>query len=530
VSSILFVGINTKFEIFRVILIKYSLSLGTRGERKASDRKRKRHNKMLGNARHKGNGFSCIECSVLFTTPCEKAISIIPRNFIVDGVALCEMCTSSGPSQKVTDRRDWSHVDVGEELEYGENAPEIASERMAIHIGGHEKQSRLHPTLRGPKGGGAKPDDCPWKGDGSWTRDKANLTMYIFIRGWQNTLRGKIESLTRAGKPLNIPVAYHSVSLNKRTLGWISKVVGDSFTISRYPTKEEVLKNEQKGLSYKNIAILHRSGIKFEDMWPPESLVDGIIEAPQKCNGRCGLLHTEVTLGSKVGWGSHPTHGGINHFCISCLPSHSIPEMAGDTHHIGFCKSRYCGCWTCSQSDKREENFTLCGGCNKSSCNGWIDRKTGEDTWYCRECWTDYYSIHKLVRICDVDKTTPKDEEYEPNRFDGIWVLKDEPLHSVPREKYEEVKRFLNRDFRLEPHMYIEHTEGEVPASSRALSAPAMRSRLLGESQDHYIIFPEPTSPLPSARDIMEGLKKNSEDCKRSIASSKPLDEDWPAL
>jgi hypothetical protein len=154
VSSILFVGINTKFEIFRVILIKYSLSLGTRGERKASDRKRKRHNKMLGNARHKGNGFSCIECSVLFTTPCEKAISIIPRNFIVDGVALCEMCTSSGPSQKVTDRRDWSHVDVGEELEYGENAPEIASERMAIHIGGHEKQSRLHPTLRGPKGGG----------------------------------------------------------------------------------------------------------------------------------------------------------------------------------------------------------------------------------------------------------------------------------------------------------------------------------------------------------------------------------------
>jgi hypothetical protein len=114
--------------------------------------------------------------------------------------------------------------------------------------------------------------------------------------------------------------------------------------------------------------------------------------------------------------------------------------------------------------------------------------------------------------------------------LDGIWVLKDEPLHSVPREKYEEVKRFLNRDFRLEPHMYIEHIEGELPDQP---IPPAMRDRLLGKSQDHYIIFPEPTSPLPSGRDIMEGLKKSSEDCKRSIASSKKTklpDEDWPTL
>ena len=374
-------------------------------------------------------GYSCIECSEDFTGPCGKASSILPEYLIQEGVAICPLCSEFGPGDVGCPRRDW----------------------------------KVHERVR--------VSGCPWTGPNAWTRSSKRLGMYIFIRGWQNTVMAKVNSGFT-----DIPIAYNSVSLKERTLGWISKVEGDVFTVSRYPSDEESGLHKKAG---RKIKMIGRE-MRFCDLWPPESLKDTRLAIPKKCNGPCGVIHTELRLGSELGWGCHPKYGGHNLFCSSCIPPRAIPESAGDHQHIGFCKPFYCGCWSCSASDNDHDVSHVCTGCEKSSSSGWIDRKSGDSKWYCRVCWIEYYRIHKLVRISDVEKGLFKDpyfttEETTPSVFNGIWVLKDESLDAIPKDKVERVKRFLKNDYGLEPFMYFPMTifpEADCPDIVKSQGQP----------------------------------------------------------
>ena len=104
-----------------------------------------------------------------------------------------------------------------------------------------------------------------------------------------------------------------------------------------------------------------------------------------KCS-LCGLSHSEHRV-SKV-WKGRSV-------CKECshkeLTRERPPDYAGDINHIGFKKGTECGCWSCSGSDLNSNIYHKCGQCMKYSNNGWVDRKTGDDTWFCRDCWLLYF-------------------------------------------------------------------------------------------------------------------------------------------
>ena len=339
---------------------------------------------------------------------------------------ICDMCDEYGPADG-NNRRDWSDHD-DEQLEYGANASEIAADRMASGV------------VRG--------DDLvkkKWWGES----EKGQWGVYMYLRAWQNTLKARV-SLCRLG----IVVSYFSKSQKKLLIGVINEFDGECFTLSRKPTKEEIAKEVKRGGSPSGLTVL-RKGLVFEDLWPPGAAapIGSNTPMPSKCDGECGQAHTELEFGKSRGWGEHLRYGGIRKFCVSCLPQEAIPDEAGDTEHIGFCKAQYCGCHSCSASDFRNNARNCCSECKNTSSDGWIDRKTGDSSWFCRKCWINYYKEHRLVRLSDLEMYQPRrfpkylsknerSEDHPPHTFDGIWIHRNQRLSDVDPAKVDAVAKF----------------------------------------------------------------------------------------
>ena len=405
-------------------------------------------------------GDSCIECSRVFPESHEIGR---PTYKLPTGVGVCDRCYAAGPG-KGTERRDWSTVD-DEELEYGDNAADIAADRMAVGIASLNLEKKTQ-----------------W-----WDEHDSSWYAYIHLRGWQNTLNGKVKcGITGTS------VVYHSESQKKKMTGWISDIDGTAITISRDPTKKEIDKLKAAGKYHPD--MMYKRKLKLVDLLPPCIDCSGkaFCGMSKKCQG-CGLAHTDTTLGSERGWGMNPKYGGDNVFCASCIPPAAIPLEAGDHEHIGFCKSEFCGCWTCSSSDFNDDVEHMCRECRNMSSSGWVDRKSGLDWWFCRGCWIEYYNDHKLVRLCDVDESSKEDtkglkglkglclkEAMEPNSFDGIWVSRSE---TTTQEQIDNVKYYQKRNYQLEPHMVNDLSwsgEGDVPYKKR-LEAQLLSQEAVGK-------------------------------------------------
>jgi hypothetical protein len=378
---------------------------------------------------------TCIECSHPFQNSDLDLQNSWSYNGLPVGTGICGRCLVSGPAPGRA-RRNWDMAPDEEQLEYGVNAHEITADRIALGVGEFVKE---HPKTK-------------WH-EGEFMR------LYIYLRGWQNTLAAKI---SRGETGFMVKVTYRSVSHGDYLGGWISSIgEGDDLTVTRRPTKKEVETAKKKNKTIPK--TITRTGLRFSDLAPPALLErDRPLPRLKKCNGSCGLLHTELTPGKERGWGGHYANGLENMFCKSCLPEIAIPETAGaesPNFHIGFCRPEFCGCWSCSASDLRNNRKHKCGECLLLSCDGWIDRKTGDDTWFCRGCWINYYDGHKLVRLCDIDKTSedtspPREialgwgwsekeisDSKEANQFDGIWIKKGGEDQISPK-KVEAVKMF----------------------------------------------------------------------------------------
>lgn len=386
---------------------------------------------------------SCVECSDHFKNSDISLSRLWEEKGIPPRIGICNRCREYGPDVGLK-RRNWDMVPDEEQLEYGMNASEIVADRIALAM----QQDSSEPE---------KTDWAHIETIGMWRG-------YVYLRAWQNTLMMKVNR----GDKVDISsmgVVYFSQSQNKKICGWISNIDKEGrFTVTRRPSKQETENAKKKNKPIPK--IMNRPGLKFEDLYPPITIQDkATLPEVCGCNGSCGLVYLKsaLTPGKDRGWGNHHTKGGENVFCQSCLPDSAIPEKAGapsPCFHIGFCKSAYCGCWGCSASDVRTNTKNRCGDCGCMSCDGWIDRKTGDDTWFCRRCWIGYYEEHRLVRLCDVDKSTKdtspslsdamkwgwSDEEIAhsraPGLFDGIWIGKHENVNQVSCEKINAVKQF----------------------------------------------------------------------------------------
>ena len=463
--------------------------------------------------------FTCIECSDHFKNSDVSLGMLWKDKGFPSRIGICSSCREYGPDVGLK-RRNWDMKPDEEHIEYGENAHEIVADRIALAIQREssepEKTKWLHIETIGM-----------WKG-------------YVYLRAWQNTLREKI-SHGNMFEISSMGVVYFSKSQKKKICGWISNIKDGLFTVTRRPSKQETENAQKKNKTIPK--IMNRPGLKFEDLYPPISIQDkATIPEVCGCNGLCGLayLKSSLKLGKDLGWGNHLSKGGHNMFCQSCLPERAIPEKAGapsPDFHIGFCKSAYCGCWGCSASDLRCKTENRCGDCGSMSCDGWIDRKTGEDTWFCRICWIGYYEEHKLVRLCDVDKaikdTSPShydlkkwgwsNEEIaqskKPNLFDGIWIGKRENVGYVSREKVNAVKKFHEcyRTGNWSAFLPEEAYFTQYPSSQSNIGS----SEEPTNNENFYYIYPRDEGGME--RLLFEIHESNSKEDRGTV-------EEWPEL
>ena len=298
------------------------------------------------------DGYTCIECSRPFQNSDTEQCRSWRELGMPGGIGICPRCLKYGPAPGLA-RRNWDMVDE-EQLEYGVNASEIASDRIALGLEGKPLKTKWHENNK--------------------------MKLYIYLRGWQNSLQEKIN---RGMTGEVVRVLYFSTSQEDYLGGWISSIDGENrFTITRRPTKGEVEKAKKDG---KTVPMsMTRSNLELKDLAPPIMLKnDRPLPKIHKCNGSCGLIHSDLTLGKENGWGDHIKNGGSNMFCRTCLPDRAIPETAGSddvNHHIGFCKPQFCGCWSCSASNVRTGQKNHCIQCDSFSSDGWIDRKTTINT------------------------------------------------------------------------------------------------------------------------------------------------------
>ena len=347
--------------------------------------------------------FCCLECSNHFMGYDTQTIGFQQSFLLPVGVGICKKCMmyGYGPFNK---RRSWD--------------PKWMDEN-------------IHETWYGCKEGEAcggfqcrpaKNYMWPAAGDSRWKS-------FVYLRAWMNTLKAKVDAgLITHG--IKIPCAWYSTSQKGRVAGFIWCVIGDEIEVYRDSTKEEKEK-------YGKTKELIRKRLKVNEILPPETAKDMVDTSTYpKCFScdNCELAHTEIEE-SKVWKGRY--------FCHSCLKKEKKerrpPEYAGDIYHIGFVETTECGCWSCSSSDVNDNIKHQCGQCYKFSNSGWIDRKTGDSTWFCRDCWFSYFEHYKLVMLKDVDPSI-KDESEDVHYYNGIWVPKDGS--GVSKEQIRIVKRY----------------------------------------------------------------------------------------
>lgn len=346
--------------------------------------------------------FCCLECSNHFMGYDTQTIWFQQEFLLPVGVGICNKCMMYGYGP-FNARRSWEPKWIDE---------------------------RLHETWYGCKEGedgyltGRPSEKTVWPvaGDTKWKS-------FVYLRAWMNTLKAKVDAgLITHG--IKIPCAWYSTSQKGRVGGFIWCIKGDEIEVYRDSTKEEKEK-------YGKRKELIRKRLKVNEILPPETVKDIVDTSTYpKCYScdNCEITHTEIEE-SKVWKGRF--------FCHACLKKEKTerrpPAYAGDIHHICFVETTECGCWSCSSSDLNDNIKHRCGQCYKFSNSGWIDRKTGDSTWFCRECWFSYYDHYKLVMLKDVDPSI-KDESEHVHYYNGIWISKDGS--EVSKEQIRIVKRY----------------------------------------------------------------------------------------
>ena len=346
--------------------------------------------------------FCCLECSNHFLGYDTQTIWFQQAFLLPVGVGICNKCMMYGYGP-YNARRSWDPKWIDERLLetwYG------CKEGEDGYLTGRPSEKTVWPA----------------SGDTKWIS-------FVYLRAWMNTLKAKVDAgLITHG--IKIPCAWYSTSQKGRVAGFIWCMKGDEIEVYRDSTKEEKEK-------YGKTKELIRKRLKVNEIFPPET-ANYVVDRRKypKCYScdNCEIAHTEIEE-SKVWKGRY--------FCHTCLKKDSIesrpPAYAGDIHHIGFVETTECGCWSCSSSDLNDNIKHRCGQCYKFSNSGWIDRKTGDSTWFCRECWFSYFEHYKLVMLKDVDPSI-KDESDGVHYYNGIWVPKDDS--GISKEQIRIVKRY----------------------------------------------------------------------------------------
>lgn len=346
--------------------------------------------------------FCCLECSNHFLGYDTQTLWFQEAFMLPIGVGICNKCMMYGYGP-FNQRRSWDPLWIDERLNetwYGCKQGED----------GYMKDRPSEKTM------------WPSQGNIKWKS-------FVYLRAWMNTLKAKVDAgLIIHGE--KIPCAWYSTSQKGRVLGFIWCEKDGEIEVYRDSTEKE----KQKYGKTKNLI---KKKLKVNEILPPETALDTIdvSKYPKCCScDDCGLAHTEVEE-SKVWKGRY--------FCHLCLEKDKKesrpPPYAGDINHIGFVKTNECGCWSCSSSDLNENIKNRCGQCYKFSTSGWIDRKSGDSTWFCRDCWFNYFDHYKLVMLKEVDPSI-KDESKEVHYYNGIWVPKDGS--EVSKEQIRIVKRY----------------------------------------------------------------------------------------
>lgn len=387
---------------------------------------------------------SCIECSCHFETTIYKDGYWWRAMNFPKGIGICKKCEMYG-SDIPYGRRSWKQQHIDEDL-------------TKTWYGYHEGQEGWIEGRPSNKNLWWDPRDIKW-------------SMYIYLRSWQNSLAAKL----RVGEGYKDPCVFYSVSQKENVKGFVGNMKDGKVSVYRESTDEEKKKYGKKEFIKKVM--------KIEELRPPESLEEFSVSPEcKKCSG-CGTCHS-YTVPSEDWKGRH--------FCIECHKNqlrrrekNPIPAYAGDNEHIGFCKTEICGCWSCSSSDLNHDVQHRCSQCMRFSNDGWVDRKTGDCSWFCRECWYSYFDEFKLVRIKDIDSSVSDESPYA-HYYNGIWIPKTSDGSDVKKEQIEIVKGFHKRIYPLNWRLVSvdqipwneDLPEKELDYPSIVCESPLMKSKL----------------------------------------------------
>ena len=341
--------------------------------------------------------YSCIECSNHFKAVPKSSPLVGWWRFtclLPEGVGICKKCQMYGPGP-IGKRRSWDPKFIDEDPSETWNG--VSDENDPEYWRDRPSEKNL------------------W-----WERFTGRWKVYSFHCSWLNSFNGR----KRIGDVKGFPVCWYSVSQKNRIEGWIHSIDGDEVTVMRNAVDE---KEKAQGNVF-------RRKLHIRDIHPPEAARDGPLDFNLVKCSLCGLSHSEHRV-SKV-WKGRSV-------CKECshkeLTRERPPDYAGDINHIGFKKGTECGCWSCSGSDLNSNIYHKCGQCMKYSNNGWVDRKTGDDTWFCRDCWLLYFKEFKLVHISTMKPTM---DGLGPNYYNGIWIPKDSDGSDVSKEQIQIVKAY----------------------------------------------------------------------------------------